>query len=53
MALYREAARLALGNRRAAAEGGALSDRALQWMAGQEVVDPERLAGALVCGVGL
>jgi hypothetical protein len=53
MALYREAARLALGQRRGAAEGDALSTVALQWMADQGVVDPERLAGALVCGVGL
>ena len=53
MGLYREAARLALGRRQAASEGDAFSDRALQWMADQEVVDPERLAGALVCGVGL
>ena len=52
MALYREAARLALGKRRAA-EGDALVGLAMQWMADQGVVDPERLAGALVCGVGV
>jgi len=51
LALYREAARLALGRRRPAAEGDALSGKAMQWMADQGVVDPERLAGALVCGV--
>jgi serine/threonine protein kinase/tetratricopeptide (TPR) repeat protein len=53
MELYREAARLALGQRRAAADGDALSAGARQWMADQGAVDPERLAGALVCGVGL
>jgi eukaryotic-like serine/threonine-protein kinase len=52
MALYREAARHALGAVRGGAGGQALRRQASEWMEAQGVVRPEALAAALVPGVG-
>ncbi|HEX8440882.1 serine/threonine-protein kinase PknK [Archangium sp.] len=51
MALYREAARYALGAVRGGPEGQALQHQAREWMEAEGVVRPGALAAALVPGV--
>lgn len=53
MALYREAARYALGELRGGREGAALVERAEAWMAAAGVVKPRALVAAMVPGVGV
>jgi serine/threonine protein kinase/tetratricopeptide (TPR) repeat protein len=53
MALYREAARYALGELRGGAEGAGLVRRAEAWMAEQGVVRPRALVAAVAPGTGV
>jgi hypothetical protein len=53
MALYREAARYALGDLRGGREGAALVERAEAWMAEAGVVKPRALVAAMAPGVGI
>ncbi|WP_043322009.1 serine/threonine-protein kinase PknK [Corallococcus coralloides] len=53
VALYREAARYALGTLQGGSEGEALRHQASEWMAARQVVRPGALAAAMVPGLGL